>query len=122
VMSTHHALLSPSPRVGEGLRRQTASCNRWHDRAQLRLWHTESINEDDAFERFSMHQEQAAKLTRVRLENQQLAGQRGFTQAKLQEAEKTIGLPMTPTEPEPAEETPATSEPRHGWWRRLLGE
>src|SRR5688500_14393776 len=118
-MSTHHVLFSPSPRVGEGLRGQTASCNRRHDHAQLRLWHTESINEDDAFDRFSMHQEQVAELTRVHRENQQLAGQRGFTRAKLQKAEMTFALLMAPKE-EPQPEQLALPEPIKPWWKRLF--
>ncbi len=60
-------------------------------------------------------------VDRLQRDNQQLAGQLGFTQAKLQEAEHTIALLMAPTdEPQPAEVTPA-DPPRRSWWRRLLG-
>lgn len=60
-------------------------------------------------------------VDRLQRDNQQLAGQLGFTQAKLQEAEKTIALLMAPKdEPEPAElEQPA--EPKRAWWQRLRG-
>lgn len=68
-----------------------------------------------------MHQDQVAELERLRRENQQLAGQLGFTQAKLQEAEKQIALLMAPKDPEPAEpEQPAEPE-RVSWWKRLWG-
>jgi excisionase family DNA binding protein len=53
----------------------------------------------------------------LRRENEQLAGQLGFTQAKLQEAERTVALLMAPKdEPEP----PAEPE-RRPWWKRLWG-
>jgi len=51
--------------------------------------------------------------------NEQLAGQLGFTQAKLQEAERTVALLMAPKD-EPAPEPPAEPE-RVSWWRRLIG-
>ncbi len=55
-------------------------------------------------------------VDRLSRENQQLAGQLGFTQAKLQEAEKQIALLMAPKDdPEP----PAEPE-RRSWWRRLF--
>jgi predicted DNA-binding protein (UPF0251 family) len=55
----------------------------------------------------------------LRRENQQLAGQLGFTQAKLQEAERTVALLMAPKD-EPAPEPPAEPE-RRPWWKRLFG-
>ncbi len=65
-----------------------------------------------------IHEDQTEELERLRRDNQQLAGQVGFLQAKLQEAEKTISLLMAPKdEPEPE----PTAEPdRRPWWRRLL--
>ncbi len=51
--------------------------------------------------------------------NEQLAGQLGFTQAKLQEAERTVALLMAPKD-EPAPEPPAQPEPKVSWWRRLF--
>ncbi len=51
--------------------------------------------------------------------NEQLAGQLGFTQAKLQEAERTVALLMAPKD-EPAPEPPAEPE-RRPWWSRLFG-
>jgi excisionase family DNA binding protein len=51
--------------------------------------------------------------------NEQLAGQVGFLQAKLQEAEKRIVLLEAPKE-EPAKDTPAETEhdrPRRSWWK-----
>ncbi len=59
-------------------------------------------------------------VERLTLHNEQLAGQLGFTQAKLQEAERTVALLMAPKD-EPAPEPPAEPE-RRPWWRRLLGE
>ncbi len=50
--------------------------------------------------------------------NEQLAGQLGFVQAKLQEAEKTIALLMAPKDPESAAE--AAPVPRRPWWKRIL--
>ena len=51
--------------------------------------------------------------------NEQLAGQLGFTQAKLQEAERTVALLMAPKY-EPAPEPPAEPE-RRPWWRGWIG-
>jgi excisionase family DNA binding protein len=59
-------------------------------------------------------------VERLSRENQQLAGQLGFTQAKLQEAERTVALLMAPKD-EPAPEPPAEPE-RVSWWRRLFGQ
>ncbi len=47
-------------------------------------------------------------------ENRQLAGQVGFLQAKLQDAQERIKLLEAPREPEP--ETAAKAP----WWKRLL--
>ena len=58
-------------------------------------------------------------VERLTQRNEQLAGQLGFTQAKLQEAERTVALLMAPTD-EQAPEPPAEPE-RRPWWRRLLG-
>jgi excisionase family DNA binding protein len=60
--------------------------------------------------------EMVSELTR---RNEQLAGQLGFTQAKLQEAERTVALLMVPTD-EPAPEPPAEPE-RRPWWKRWIG-
>ncbi len=65
-----------------------------------------------------LRQEYRDELEHLRRENQQLAGQLGFTQAKLQEAERTVALLMAPKD-EPAPEPPAEPE-RRPWWRRLL--
>jgi len=63
-----------------------------------------------------LRQEYRDELEHLRRENQQLAGQLGFTQAKLQEAERTVALLMAPKdEPEP----PAQPE-RVSWWKRLF--
>ena len=56
-------------------------------------------------------------VERLTLRNEQLAGQLGFTQAKLQEAERTVALLMAPKDdpaPEPA------AEPDKPWWKRLF--
>ena len=58
-------------------------------------------------------------VARLSQENQQLAGQLGFTQAKLQEAERTVALLMAPKD-EPAPE-PAAEPERVSWWKRLFG-
>ena len=60
--------------------------------------------------------EMVSELTR---RNEQLAGQLGFTQAKLQEAERTVALLMAPKD-EPAPEPPAQPE-RRPWWKRWVG-
>ena len=60
--------------------------------------------------------EMVSELTR---RNEQLAGQHGFTQAKLQEAERTVALLMAPTD-EPAPEPPSEPE-RRPWWKRWIG-
>ena len=57
-------------------------------------------------------------VARLSQENQQLAGQLGFTQAKLQEAERTVALLMAPKD-EAAPEPPAEPE-RVSWWKRLF--
>ncbi len=57
-------------------------------------------------------------VERLTQRNEQLAGQLGFTQAKLQEAERTVALLMMPTD-EPAPEPPAQPE-RVSWWKRIL--
>lgn len=51
--------------------------------------------------------------------NEQLAGQLGFTQAKLLEAERTVALLMAPND-DPAPEPPAQPE-RRPWWKRWIG-
>ena len=59
-------------------------------------------------------------------ENQQLAGQVGFLQARVQEQERQIALLMAPqdvpapkkTEPVPQDAPAPVQRP---WWRRLLG-
>ena len=60
--------------------------------------------------------------------NEQLAGQLGFTQAKLQEAERTVALLMAPKDepsdvtPRTEPEMPAVPDPKHRpWWKRLFG-
>ncbi len=58
-------------------------------------------------------------VERLSRENQQLAGQLGFTQAKLQEAERTVALLMAPKD-DPAPE-PAAEPERRPWWRRWIG-
>ncbi len=63
-----------------------------------------------------LRQEYRDELEQLRRENQQLAGQLGFTQAKLQEAERTVALLMAPKD-EPAPEPPA--QPERPWWKRL---
>ncbi len=57
-------------------------------------------------------------VERLSRENQQLAGQLGFTQAKLQEAERTVALLMAPKD-DPAPE-PAAEPERRPWWKRLF--
>ena len=55
-------------------------------------------------------------IDRLQRDNQQLAGQVGFLQAKLQDAEEQIKLLMAPQdEPVP---TPAKRVP---WWKQLFG-
>ena len=66
-----------------------------------------------------LRQEYRDELEHLRRENQQLAGQLGFTQAKLQEAERTVALLMAPKD-EPAPE-PAAEPERRPWWKRWLG-
>ena len=58
-----------------------------------------------------------SELTR---RNEQLAGQVGFLQAKMQDQERQIALLMAPKD-EPTPESAAEPEPRVSWWRRLLG-
>ena len=61
--------------------------------------------------------EMVSELTR---RNEQLAGQVGFLQAKMQDQERQIALLMAPKD-EPAPEPPAEPE-RRPWWKRLWGE
>jgi excisionase family DNA binding protein len=62
--------------------------------------------------------EMVSELTR---RNEQLAGQVGFLQAKMQDQERQIALLMAPKD-EPAPEPPAQPEPKVSWWRRLFGQ
>ena len=61
-------------------------------------------------------------VDRLQRDNQQLAGQVGFLQAKLQDAERQIALLSAPAEEAPsiAEPAPAAA-PRRPWWKRILG-
>ena len=60
-------------------------------------------------------------VDRLQRENQQLAGQLGFVQAKLQDAEEQIRLLMAPAdEPAPAVQ-PERVQQRRSWWQLLLG-
>ncbi len=59
-----------------------------------------------------LQQENAALASR----NEQLAGQVGFLQARVQDQERQIALLMAPQEPEP---TPAPEPERRPWWQRL---
>ncbi len=64
-----------------------------------------------------LQRENAALVQR----NEQLAGQLGFVQAKLQDAEEQIRLLSAPKEePEPAPKEPELPQ-RQPWWRRFLG-
>ena len=61
-------------------------------------------------------------VDKLQAQNQQLAGQLGFTQAKLQDAQEEnqqLRLLMAPKD-EPAPEPPAEPE-RRPWWKRWLG-
>ena len=64
-------------------------------------------------------------VDRLQRENQQLAGQLGFVQAKLQDAEEQIRLLMAPQDERPAVPVPAPQDApgpvKWAWWRRLLG-
>ena len=60
-------------------------------------------------------------VDKLQAQNQQLAGQLGFTQAKLQDAQEEnqqLRLLMAPKD-EPAPEPPAEPE-RRPWWKRLF--
>jgi hypothetical protein len=62
-------------------------------------------------------------VDKLQAQNQQLAGQLGFTQAKLQDAQEEnqqLRLLMAPKD-EPTPEPPAQLEPKVSWWRKLLG-
>jgi excisionase family DNA binding protein len=59
--------------------------------------------------------EMVSELTR---RNEQLAGQVGFLQAKMQDQERQIALLMAPKD-EPAPE-PAVQPERRPWWKRIL--
>ena len=63
--------------------------------------------------------EMVSELTR---RNEQLAGQVGFLQAKLQDAqEENQQLRLLPApKDEPAPEPPAEPEPKVSWWKRLF--
>ncbi len=68
-----------------------------------------------------LRQEYRDELEHLRRENQQLAGQLGFTQAKLQDAQEEnqqLRLLMAPKD-EPSPEPPAEPE-RRPWWKRIL--
>ncbi len=58
-------------------------------------------------------------VDRLTRDNQQLAGQVGYLQARVQDQERQIALLMAPKDDAPVE-TPAEPEHRRPWWRRLL--
>ena len=63
-------------------------------------------------------------LDRLQRENQQLSGQLGFMQAKLQDAEEQIRLLMAPKDeiaPQEPALVPQDAPAKLPWWRRLLG-
>ena len=61
-------------------------------------------------------------VDRLQRENQQLAGQLGFVQAKLQDAEEQIRLLMAPQDERPAVPAPQDAPaPRRPWWKRWIG-
>ena len=62
-----------------------------------------------------LQHQHAEALEQAHRENSQLAGQVGFLQAKLQDAEEQIRLLMAPKEAPPIE-----SEQRRPWWRRVF--
>src|SRR5919202_5304631 len=63
-----------------------------------------------------LQRENAAIVSR----NEQLAGQVGFLQAKLQDAERQIALLSAPRDDAPSAVEPASAQPkRPPWWRRL---
>ncbi len=54
--------------------------------------------------------------------NEQLAGQVGFLQAKVQDQERQIALLMAPKDEPPEEPEPLVMrEPQRPWWKRLFG-
>ena len=60
-------------------------------------------------------------IDRLQRDNQQLAGQLGFVQAQLQQAQERIKLLEAPKdEPEPAREPEPTPVQRAPWWKRLF--
>ena len=69
-----------------------------------------------------LHREHAEAMERAYRENQQLAGQVGFLQARVQEQERQIALLMAPKdEPAPAPQEPEQAPAQRPWWRRFLG-
>ena len=74
-----------------------------------------------------LRQEYREELERLRRENQQLAGQVGFLQARVQDQERQIALLMAPKEPEEARPEPepapkdAPGTVKAPWWRRVFG-
>jgi excisionase family DNA binding protein len=66
--------------------------------------------------------EHRAEVEQLRRDNQQLAGQVGFLQAKLQSAEERIKLLEAPKdEPEPARDLEPELVKRAPWWKRWIG-
>ncbi len=61
-----------------------------------------------------MQRDNAALASR----NEQLAGQVGFLQARVQEQERTIARLMAPQDAPTPQDAP---EPKQAWWKRMLG-
>ncbi len=69
-----------------------------------------------------LHDEQKQEIEQLRRDNQQLAGQVGFLQAKLQDAEEQIRLLMAPKDEEPATPPdPGTRPSLWTWLRQRFG-
>ena len=68
-----------------------------------------------------LRQEYRHEIDRLQRDNQQLAGQVGFLQAKLQSAEEQIRLLSAPKdEPQPARAPEPEPVQRAPWWRKLF--
>jgi hypothetical protein len=66
-----------------------------------------------------LRQEYRHEIDRLQRDNQQLAGQVGFLQAKLQSAEERIKLLEAPKDEPVGEREPA--QQRRSWWQRFFG-
>lgn len=84
--------------------------------------HDQVINDDQVPTHDAVLLRAFDTIDRLQHENLQLAGQVGFLQSELQQANEQIRLLTMDKEPESPAESQQTAAPRRAWWRRLFAD